>query len=136
MLDMLLNVSILDLTGSAGIGLLGFISVIIVNLIRKRFAYDIVDRAFELALYVVGEVWQTFVQEAKANAKDGKLTPEQAKEAKSTALKKLKCYLGPKGLGLLVWLFGYSNADLDAYLEGMIEAAIDIRKTGVKIIEE
>ncbi len=116
-----MEITILEAVGSAVIALIGWGIVALVGLIKRKYAYEIVDRVGELAYHVVREVWQVYVEELKAQ---GKFDKEAQAEAKKMAIVKLKSYLGPKGVEMLVWLFGYSDADLDAHLAGQIESAV------------
>ena len=122
-----MDISIIEAVGSAVLALFGWGLVLLVGIIKRKFSYDIVDKVAELALHVVKEVWQVWVEELKENDAFDKDAQE---EAKARALSKLKSYLGPKGIKTLVWLFGHSEKTLDEYLSGQIEAAIVECKNG------
>ena len=116
-----MELTIIEAVGSAVLALLGWAIVIIVGLVKRKVAHDVVDRVGEFAIYVVQEVYQTYVEDLK---KQGDFTKEAQVEALKIGVEKLRAYIGPKGLQVLVWLFGYSDKALDEFLAGQVEAAI------------
>lgn len=119
---------IFDVLGSLFLALLAWGAVLLTGFIRTKIQNELLQGALvrlsTLAELVVRETYQAWVEAAKAD-NGGKLTLEQARQAKQEALAKLKKYLGPKGLRALAYVAGFAgDGDLDDYLSGAIEAAI------------
>ena len=105
------------------------------SFIRAKVQNELLEGALArlstLAELVVRETYQAWVEAAKKSG-GGKLSLEEATQAKAEALAKLKTYLGPKGLRALAYVAGFAPEDeaLHNYLSGAIEAAIADAKDG------
>ena len=101
-------------------------SVMVVQFIRTKVkneqAAAILGRLNTETCTAAQEVWQTYVAAIKEASEDGKLTPEERRQALDEAVKKAKSYLGPKGLETLEKVIG--PEDLTAYIVSRIESAI------------
>ena len=130
---------IVDVLGSLLLALLAWGLVLLHGWIRAKVQNELLQGALvrlsTLAGLVVRETYQAWVEAVKADG-GGKLTAEQAKQAKGEALAKLKTYLGPKGLKALAYVAGFAgDVDLDDYLGGAIESAIaDAKRSEVSTI--
>lgn len=85
-------------------------------------------RVQHLAFTVVKDLSQTVADAYKAAAADGKLTKDEAKAIKRTAVGTLKSYLGKKGLKELTAATGLEGGALDDFLGSTVESAVhDLR---------
>lgn len=101
--------------------------------IRAKVGNELAQRALlgltNGAETVVAELAQTTVAALKEAAGDGKLTAEEVEDIRREALGKLKSYLGPKGLSLIMDMLGTKDAKtVDRFLLATIEAEVDLRK--------
>ena len=120
-----MDITIIEAIGSATLAILGWAILIATSWIKRRWAHDIVDRLGELAVHVVRYVWQTYVEELKAQ---GEFNTEAQKVALGLALERLRSDLGPKGLQAVAWLFGFNDSELENFLKTHIESAIVAEK--------
>lgn len=112
--------------------LVAFISYAL-NALAKKFKSDTVQnvaqRVSDLAHTVVLEIQQVVVDDLRDAAKDGVITIGEATQAKERALSTLKQHLGEKGKADALSAFGFKDeAQLDAYLETQLEAAVATAK--------
>lgn len=100
----------------------------LVNLIQAKTKNEYLKgalvRAEQAVQTAVLEVKQVYVDAIKVRSADGKLTSEEAEEAKKLAIDAAKSYLGTKGLAVLVDVFGFDGSALDSFLGGKIEATV------------
>jgi len=82
---------------------------------------DILSRALAEVVDAVMEVKQTYADGLKAGAEDGKLTREEAAEAKARALAVVKSNVGAKGLARLARVIG---VDVDRWLGTKVESTL------------
>jgi hypothetical protein len=122
-----MEIGIIEAVGTAVIALLTSALVLLASYLKKRFALQIASGIPLAALHVVKEVYQVYIEELKTA---GKFDAEAKSNAKLMAMDKLKSYIGPKGVRIVMWLFEYDRKDLDAYLSSSIEAAICDAKKG------
>lgn len=92
--------------------------------VKNEYLEGVLLRLDDAVLTVVKDLEQTIVREIKRASADGKIPVEERRRIKDMALAKLKSYLGPKGLQLLVKVLGLSGSALDAFLVSKIEAAV------------
>ena len=78
----------------------------------------------DLVSTVVRDVAQTYVDDIKRAASDGKITSLEAAKARDDAFRHLTSYLGRRGLTMLERIFGVRGATLDALLKSRIEAEV------------
>jgi len=88
-------------------------------------------RATDAVAVAVKAVVQTYSEAIKAAKADGKLTPEEAAQAKALGLAKAKELIGPAGIAQLVKILGLDSGALDAWLGTRIEAAVHDTKAPV-----
>jgi hypothetical protein len=88
--------------------------------------------ALHLAMGVVADLEATLRPALGQAAKDGKLTKEEMLQLRDAALKRLKELLGERGLGELQKVLGIAAPQLDAYLMGLIERAVDLLPASVQ----
>ena len=112
--------------------LLGWFSFVTTRWINARIRNEYLKGALlrlDDAVYIaVRAVQQTVVDDLRAKADDGKITPREATEAKNRAVQSVKDYLGAKGLAELQRVL-----DLDAItrmIEGKVETAVHELKDG------
>ena len=86
----------------------------------RQLAQDTIWRAKDAVAVAVAATLQTFVAEAKARAEDGKLTPEEAQQARDIAWLRFKHIMGDKGLEILSAITG----DVAAWFNSELEAAV------------
>lgn len=70
------------------------------------------------------ECHQVYVDAIKKGREDGKLTPEEAAEAKRKTVEAIKSNLGTKGLKRLMRVLGIDEAGIDKYLGSHVEAHV------------
>jgi len=83
------------------------------------------DRLSKAAMRIVADVNQSYVEPLK---KAGKWNDETAAEAKKKAIEKLRSYVGPKGLGVLAYVAGFEDENLDDLLETFVESEVGTQK--------
>jgi hypothetical protein len=98
---------------------------------KNEFLKGALVRLEQAVQTAVLEVQQTYVEYVKAASADGKLTFEEAREAKARAILAAKTYLGRKGLLELAKVLGFTDGALDLFLGGKVEAMV----AGVKLGE-
>ena len=98
--------------------------------VENETAQGVTVRLNETVLQVVLELEQTAVAEAKA-AMDPKseggrrITGDEAARIRDTAISKVRSYLGPAGLALLVKVLGFGgDTATDDYIGSKVEATI------------
>lgn len=89
------------------------------------------DRATNAVGAAVGATTQALVADAKAKAKDGKLTKDEASQALTAALQRAREGLGANGLSALRGVIGTDEQAIDRWLVDQIEARIDAVKKGM-----
>lgn|SRR5690606_15552058 len=82
---------------------------------------DILYRARTAVYEAVKATAQVYVDDLKAKRADGKLTAEEAEEARRIAFTHFKTILGDKGMAELQVIVG----DVVAYFESLVEAAVN-----------
>lgn len=92
--------------------------------VKNDFAQELLYRAADAASVAVDFVYNTYVKELKAEAEDGKLTPEEAKEAHKRAIEVVKSGLGPQ-----LWKAATkSGVDVDLVASAAVESALTSAK--------
>jgi hypothetical protein len=92
---------------------------------KNQALAGILTRANEAVFSAVSDVAQTYVDDLKRGAADGKLTDEERDEAKRKALGKAKRLLGSDGMKLLAKVLGFKTAgQADEFLSAKIEDAV------------
>ena len=93
---------------------------------RTQEALVLLTEATEAA---ANEIGQSYVDALKASAADGKLTLDEATEARRKAVTKARDLLGEKGLATLDRALGGSTgAALEAWLTAKVEQAVRVAK--------
>lgn len=114
-----------DIAADAVAWVLGFlVGLLGSKLGGKGRAAEILLRLAVAMKDAVLEVHQTYVEARKAASEDGKLTDEEAEEAKDLAIEAAKAYLGPKGIRELLGVLGIGEDALDGWLGGKVEATV------------
>lgn len=98
--------------------------------IKNQVASQIVVRALQEIQAIVVEVWQTYVTAITKGRADGKLTPEEAAEAKRLAWEKFVENWGLKGLQRLARALGLEG--VESWVKGKIESAVG----GLKLTQQ
>lgn len=86
-------------------------------------AKAIFKKAQDAVSVAVKQVYQTYVSELKEANTDGKLTPEEKKNARDQAVAIAKSYIGMKGLKVILWIFGLSDEKLVSLIEAEVYQA-------------
>jgi hypothetical protein len=86
------------------------------------------QRLGDAVVTVVAELQQTLVASLKAKAADGRLSAEDLATVRDAAIARVKNYLGPKGLALVLGALGIGEADLRGLIIGKLEAAVAVSK--------
>ena len=82
----------------------------------------------------IKELQITVVDEAKALAADGKLSPAERQQVRSAAIANVKSHLGPKGLSEVRDVLGLTSASAESFLMSKVEAAVhDLRQAEVRL---
>jgi len=130
----LLNQALL-LFGSAALGLLSVGLGWLTNWLAKKCKSEhwagVIMKTDDVALKIVRDIYQSYVDPLKVANQDGKLTEAEKKHAKEQALDQLKSYLGTKGLNEIASLV--SAGKLDSYLGTVIENAVSTSKNTGKL---
>jgi len=121
----------------AGLSILGVLSLLagralvwVGTSIKNQVASQIVVRALQEIQAIVVEVWQTYVTAITKGRADGKLTPEEAAEAKRLAWEKFVSNWGLKGLQRLARALGLDG--VENWVKGKIESAVG----GLKLTQQ
>jgi hypothetical protein len=115
----------------------GYLTAYIRRLHINAATKGILERLSDVVASVVLEMEQTAVAEVKAAMADdsdgGKsITKEEAERIKETAVSKVRSYLGPKGVALLMEVLGLKDRKAaDELIGGMIEAEVRVLKGGL-----
>lgn len=122
-------VQVIDALAPLAVTLVSILAGWVAVQLKAKFASEtgrnIVDRVVKLASGVVLEMEQTVVAAWREAARDGKITAEEAEDARSLALAKLRSYLGAKGKSEVLNAFGFKDeAQLDAWLTSLLEAEL------------
>lgn len=104
--------------------LMGLLATHVFVKIKGDGAKGLVTRATGTVFEVVTEVWQTYVAGIKKGREDGKLTPEEAAEARKRAWEAFKDNLGAKGLKRLLKVLGVDEAGLEKWFGTKREVAV------------
>jgi hypothetical protein len=86
------------------------------------------DKAEKMTLLGFEVAQQTYVEQRKTKAADGKLTPEEAKEALSIASRAALSSLGQRQLAEIQGCLGLARNEVEALFERMIEMHIKKNK--------
>ena len=110
--------------GTVGLALLGYGSMLLRRWVSSRVESErlasILDRLTRLAEMVVRDMYQNYVEAAKA---EGAFNKDAARIAKAEGIDMLKNYLGPRGVQALIHVVGAED-QLDKLLGSAIESAI------------
>lgn len=120
-----MTLEIIEILVAALVAMAGIITTSLIGYIKNKAAQDLAKRVQDLAMVVVQDTWETFVEEVKTQ--EGGLTPEAAKVARDRALESLKSYIGPRGIKAIMYLIGQGDLQgktLDEYLTSEIHAAL------------
>ncbi|MFW6369172.1 MAG: hypothetical protein ACOC0J_01160 [Myxococcota bacterium] len=104
-----------------------------VRKIKNEAVAAMVSRFFLVLQRLVRKCYQTFV--AGLKDENGKLSPEQAKEALESVLAELKKYIGLPGLKKIAFILGFGELDdeeVETFAVTMIESEIDKQKKEAK----
>jgi hypothetical protein len=100
----------------------------LVHWVRENVSHtqtqELLVRAVHAAEVSVGEVAQTFVDDVKRAAEDGKLTDDEAEAALDGALDRARELLGPKGLRRARQVLGDDEDAIDSWLLALIESKV------------
>lgn len=107
----------------AGTALAVLVARYVIAKIDNDRVREYLGRAWAEVRAAVAEVHQTYVAALKEANADGKLTPEEAKEARERAISVAKTNLGRRGLARLGRIVGVDS--LDSWLSNKVEAAVD-----------
>lgn len=98
------------------------------KLLRNRTRNELLSvsmmRLTDVVVTVVAELEQTMVRELRLRSADGVLSSEDMAAVKAEALRKVKSYLGPAGIALLMKVLGAEKASLEGFISSKIEAAV------------
>lgn len=101
-------------------------SYLIVGRVKNEVARQMIGNFFLVLQRLVRKCYQTFVKGLKDE--NGKLQPEQAKEALEKVLAELKGYIGLKGLKKIAFILGFgeleTEEEIEAFAVTMIESEI------------
>lgn len=125
MRDALLGLLVISLPMLAGVLFYGFrrLGVYLDNRQGLTGIAAVGARVGKLALNIVADLEATLRPVLKDVTSDGKLTLEEARRIKGTALNDLKRALGAEGLEQVVQVIGIERPAIDQYLSGEIETA-------------
>lgn len=118
------------LFGSSVLALLTAGLALLTNWIAKKIKSEhwaaVVMKTDDVAIKVIRDVYQAYVEPLKAANADGKLTEDEKRNAKAMAIQQIKSYLGAKGLNELASLL--SAGKIDEYLSSVVENAVSNSK--------
>ncbi|WP_233104165.1 hypothetical protein [Haliangium ochraceum] len=98
--------------------------------VSNEYLRGVLVRLDEAVTTAVKDLQQTVVDEIKRASADGKLTSEEKKRIKQSAIDHVKSYLGPKGVRILAEVLGLDDDGLGGFLAARVEAAVhDLRLT-------
>lgn len=86
----------------------------------RAIVWDALDRARIAARNAVQATAQTYVDDLKAAREDGKITNEEAAEARRRALQQFKTQMGDIGLSELEAVVGDVTEWFESYLEAVV----------------
>lgn len=113
-----------------GAALAGLVAKYVLTRIDNEKVRKYATRAWTEVKDAVAEVYQTYVSALKEANADGKLTPEEAAEARKKAIAIAKANIGKKGLARLSRILGLNLGDeIEAWLGTKVEAAVTEAKT-------
>jgi hypothetical protein len=105
--------------------------------IRIQVVRDVLERAWTEIVASALQVWQTYVQAIKEGRADGKLTPEEATEARRRALDAFKRNFGLAALAKAApgWIFGAKAKEwAEGWADHKLEAAVaKLKADGVTV---
>ncbi len=82
----------------------------------------------------VKDLQMTVVDEAKALAKDGKLSAADRKQVRAAAIANVKSHLGPRGMGEVREVLGLDGPAAESFLMSKVEAAVhDLRRADARL---
>jgi hypothetical protein len=123
------------LFGATALGLLTIALTWLTNWLGKKVKSEhwsgVVMKVDDVAIKIVRDVFQAYVEPLKIANADGKLTEEEKAHAKSLAMAQLKSYFGEKGLKEIASLV--SAGKLDEYLGVSLESALTNTRNAAKI---
>lgn len=115
---------LIEVGAPLAVTILSTLAGLALNALRRRFNHEAADRALErlerVVALTVHEVEQTLTPAVRDAAADGKITAEEAKGLRLTALTKAKNILGDKGMKELK----ASAGDLEQLMHSVVEAKV------------
>ena len=120
--------SLYQIAGGLLASILAWVGVKLTTYINQKIKHEglrnVLTWATDAAISAVKETAQVYAGALKDAAADGKLTPEESKEAMSQAMTALKRNLGVNGLAELERVLGHDSKGLESFLVGQLEAAV------------
>lgn len=104
------------------VALLGFAVAHAKQSLKSEKAQHFASQLGDMLTAAIAEVRASVEPLVKEAAKDGRITPEEARAIRDAALGKLKAMLGEKGQDLVHKLLGVAQEHADTFLTGLLAA--------------